>query len=135
MLECSDFLNVKSSGEVQFLRNAKYQRGPYNLIVLTWFIKEWLDATNTTQADLVRLTDYPKAKVSDLVNGKQRYNEDIINDIAKALNIYPYELLMSPEKAMAQRRLAAAIEQFVPIPHGGTAGDHPAEKPAHRKAS
>lgn len=112
-----------SSPDVRFIGNAKYERVSYNLIVLTWFIKEWLEATNTTQADLVRLTDYPKAKVSDLVNGKQRYNEDIINDIAKALNVYPYELLMHPERAFAARRLAQAVEQFIPIQRGGTAGD------------
>jgi hypothetical protein len=73
-------------------------------------------ATETSQADLVRLTDYPKAKVSDLVTGKQRYNRDILNDVAAALNLYPYELLMPPEEAMHRRRLVEAVEQFVVVP-------------------
>lgn len=103
--------------------------------MLTWYIKEWLASTHTSQAELGRRTDYPKAKVSDLVTGKQRYNEDIINDVAKALNVYPYELLMHPEDAMRNRRLAEAVQQFVPVPPGGTAGDHPSEKPEQRKAS
>jgi hypothetical protein len=79
------------------------------------------------KADLVRLTDYPKAKVSDLVTGKQRYNRDIMNEIAKALNIYPYELLMSPENAMTLRQMKIAVEQFARVPYGGVAGDFPGE--------
>ena len=101
--------------------------------MLDWYLKEWLEATVTSQAELGRRTDYPKAKVSDLVTGKQRYNRDILNDIANALNLYPYELLMHPDDAMAQRRMATAIEQFVRIPHGGTAGDHPEEQEVRRK--
>jgi plasmid maintenance system antidote protein VapI len=123
MAECSDILNTKSSGGVQFLRNAKYHRVSYNLIVLDWFLKEWLASTNTTQADLVRLTDYPKAKVSDLVTGKQRYNRDILNDISKALNLNPHELLMHPEDAMALRQLRASARQIVRVPFGGTTED------------
>jgi hypothetical protein len=130
MHACSDFLNAKSSDNVRILRNAKYRAVSYNLIV-TWYLKEWLAATGTSQADLVRLTDYPKAKVSDLVRGKQRYNEDI----AKALNLYSYELLMAPEDAMRQRQMLLAVEQFARIPLGGTAGDLPGEKEAGRKAS
>ena len=103
--------------------------------MLDWYLKEWLAATETSQADLCRLTDYPKAKVSELVNGKQRYNRDILNDISKALNIYPFELLMHPEDAFQQRRMAQAIEQFRPIQHGGSAVDLPEEKPHRRKAS
>lgn len=101
--------------------------------MLDWYLKEWLEATDTSQAELCRLTDYPKAKVSDLVTGKQRYNRDILNDIASALNLYPYELLMPPEDAYAQRRMMKALEQFVKIPHGGTAGDLPGEKEERRK--
>jgi hypothetical protein len=122
-----------SIGDVRICGNARYRRVSYNLIVLDWYLKEWLKATDTSQAELVRRTDYPKAKVSDLVTGKQRYNRDILNDIATALNLYPYELLMHPDDAFAQRRMVSAIEQFVRVPYGGTAGDHPSEKPERRK--
>jgi plasmid maintenance system antidote protein VapI len=125
--QCSDFLNKSRGVDVRVLGNARYWRGPYNLIVLDWYLKEWLAATQTSQADLVRLTDYPKAKVSDLVTGKQRYNRDIMNEIAKALNIYPYELLMSPENAMTLRQMKIAVEQFARVPYGGVAGDMPGE--------
>jgi transcriptional regulator with XRE-family HTH domain len=126
---CSAFLNPKSIADVQVLRNASAGGVLYNLIVLfDWYLKEWLKATATTQADLVRLTDYPKAKVSDLVNGKQRYNRDILNDIAQALNIHPSELLIHPEDAMAQRRLRRAAEFIVRLPSGVVVDPGEAEK-------
>lgn len=95
--------------------------------MLDWYFTEWLAATNMTQADVVRATGYPKAKVSDLATGKQRYNRDILNDVAKALNIYSFELLMDPEDAMAYRRMKRSAEHWVRVPFGGTAGDHPDE--------
>jgi transcriptional regulator with XRE-family HTH domain len=116
------------------LGNAKYRRVSYNLIVLDWYLKDWLKSTGTSQAELGRRTDYPKAKVSDLVTGKQRYNRDILNDVARALNIEPYELLMHPADAMAQRRIRAAAKEIVKVPFGGTAGDLPEEVEAPRKA-
>ena len=125
---CSAFLNPVSSGAVQFLGNAKYRRVSYNLIVLDWYLPDWLKSLQVSQADLVRLTDYPKAKVSDLVTGKQRYNRDVLNDVAAALNIYPYELLMSPDDAMAQRRMRTVAQEIVSIPFGGTAGGEIAPK-------
>ena len=128
MSECSDFLNTKSSEAVQFLRNAKRPPVSYNPIVLDWFLRDWLAATDTSQADLVRATDYPKAKVSDLVGGKQRYNRDIVNDVSRALNIEPFELLMHPEDAMAMRRMRQAAETIVRVPFGGIATDHPDEQ-------
>lgn len=134
-MECSDFLNTKSRGGVQFLRNAKYRRVSYNLIVLDWYLSDWLKSLAVSQADLVRLTDYPKAKVSDLVTGKQRYNRDILNEIAKALNLYPYELLMPPDEAMARRQMLKAAEVFARVPFGGVAGDLPARPVKQRKAS
>jgi transcriptional regulator with XRE-family HTH domain len=95
--------------------------------VLDWFLKEWLAATGTSQAELGRLTDYPKAKVSDLVTGKQRYNRDVLNDVAKALNIHPHELLMHPEDAMALRQMRASARRIVGVPFGGVAGEEPEE--------
>jgi transcriptional regulator with XRE-family HTH domain len=103
--------------------------------VLDWYLKEWLKATGTSQADLVRLTDYPKAKVSDLANGKQRYNRDTLNDIAKALNIYPFELLMDPADAMAQRRMRTAAEQIARVNFGGAAIDVEDLKTHSRKSA
>jgi hypothetical protein len=133
MSSCSAFPNSKSIPVVGFSRNAKYTCVSYNLIVLDWYLSDWLATLNVSQADLCRSTDYPKAKVSDLVTGKQRYNRDILNDIANALNLYPYELLMHPSDAMSQRRIRAAAQEIVSVPFGGTAGDWPGEKDATRK--
>jgi transcriptional regulator with XRE-family HTH domain len=130
----SDFLNQKSIGSVQVLRNARYRRLPYNLIVLDWYLNEWLETLQVSQAELGRRTDYPKAKVSDLANGKQRYNRDILNDIAHALNVQPFELLMHPADAMAQRRIRKLAEEMVQIPHGGTVVDLEDRETETRKA-
>jgi transcriptional regulator with XRE-family HTH domain len=134
MRVCSDNLNTKSSEAVQFIRNAKYRRVSYNLIVLDWYLSDWLKSLQVTQAELGRRTDYPKAKISDLVTGKQRYNRDILNDVAAALNLRPSELLVHPSEAMAQRRIQILAEQMVRIPHGGTAIDLEETEAAARKA-
>lgn len=109
MAMCSDFLNRKSIGVVQIFGNASGAACSYiaNMAArFDWYIQEWMKALDDmSQADLMRLTGYPKAKVSDLVTGKQRYNREILNEIAHALNIRPYELLMHPADAMAIRRV------------------------------
>jgi transcriptional regulator with XRE-family HTH domain len=82
-----------------------------------WHLSDWMDAVDVSQADLVRATGYPKAKLSELTNGVQRYNRDIVNDLAVALNIHPYELLMAPAQAMAFRQYLATAEQIVTLAH------------------
>lgn len=130
----SAFLNSVSIGMVRIIGNARYRRVSYNLIVLDWYFAEWLEATETTQAEVGRRTGYPKAKMSDLFNGKQRYNRDILNDIAAALNIAPHELLMHPADAMAQRRIRQLAEQMVQPSPGGIAVDLEEKEAATRKA-
>ena len=102
--------------------------------MLDWYLNEWLKVLDMNQAELGRRTDYPKAKISDLATGKQRYNRDILNDIASALNITPHELLMSPAEAMYQRRLKRLAEQMVTPEHGGVAVDLEEEAERIRKA-
>jgi plasmid maintenance system antidote protein VapI len=87
-----------------------------------WFLKEWLRATGKKQADVVKDLDWNKAKISLMVNGKQAYTRDDINELAAYLNINPHELLMHPEDAMALRQLRASARQIVSVPFGGTAG-------------
>lgn len=70
-----------------------------------WFLAEWLTTLRMKQARLMEIADWDKRKTSELVNGKQRYNRDIINEAAAALNLQPYELLMHPDEAMAIRRM------------------------------
>ena len=70
-----------------------------------WYLPEWLATVHMRQARLCELTGSDKRKASELVGGKQRYNRDTVNEAAAALNIAPFELLLSPADAMALRRL------------------------------
>lgn len=99
-----------------------------------WYLKQWLASKRMSQADLVRETDYPKAKVSDLVTGKQRYNRDILNEVAKALKLEPFELLMHPADANAYKQLRVAAKEMVKLPFLGEASGGEVEEEV-RKAS
>lgn len=74
-----------------------------------WYLKQWLDALNKKQSDIVRDLDWNKAKVSLTASGKQAYDRDDVNAIADYLHLRPYELLMHPDDAMALRRLRAEM--------------------------
>lgn len=70
-----------------------------------WFLKQWLDHLRVKQAALSRLTGWDKRKTSYLVNGKQPFNREDVNQVCRALSIAPFELLMHPEDAFALRRM------------------------------
>lgn len=133
-MQCSGIPNESQQPIVRFFRNAPRHRVRYIPNVADWYLKEWLATLRKTQAFLVRETDYPKAKVSDLVTGKQRYNRDILNDVAKALNLQPFELLMHPADANSLKRLRVVAKEMVDVPFLGEAGDDLADT-AERKHS
>ena len=70
-----------------------------------WYLPQWLGTLHVRQADLERLTGWDKRKASFLMNGKQPYKRETVNEAARALNIEPFELLMHPIDAFALRRL------------------------------
>lgn len=70
-----------------------------------WFLRQWVETLHTTQAELERRTGWDKRKASHLMNGKQPYKRDTVNEAAKALSVEPFELLMHPDDAFALRRL------------------------------
>lgn len=72
-----------------------------------WFLREWLAYYGKRQSDLVRDLDWNKARVSLMIRREQQYTRDAVNEVAEYLNIAPHELLMSPDDAMALRRLRA----------------------------
>jgi hypothetical protein len=85
-----------------------------------WFIREWMTACGVRfpHAFLQEKLDYSDGKASNVLTGKKRYDRDIMNEVADALNIQPYELLMHPEEAMAlrkQREAALAIANQQPV--------------------
>lgn len=70
-----------------------------------WYLTDWMASLDVTQAALCRATGFSKAKMSELVNGISRYNRDVVNSIADAMHVRPYELLMHPDDANAIRRM------------------------------
>lgn len=69
-----------------------------------WYLAEWLGSLGVTQTELSDATGFGKSKVSELVNGKWHYRRAIVNAVAAALNVEPFELLMHPDRAMSYRR-------------------------------
>lgn len=78
----------------------------------SWFIKEWMDSLGVTQAEMIRRTDWSKASASQIYNGIQDYSPRIVSEAAKALNLEEYELLMTPDRAAAFRRLRETAIQI-----------------------
>lgn len=106
-----------------------------------WYLAQWLVSLQMKQADLERTTGWDKRKASHLVNGKQPYKRDTVNEAARALHIEPFELLMHPDDAFALRRMRdgairIAAEKTTPwrgfpAEDDGSTGD----KPDRRRAS
>lgn len=89
-----------------------------------WYLAEWLKACQKKQADVVRELGWNKAKISLMVNGKQAYTREEVNELAAYLNIDPHELLMHPDKAFRIRRLQ---DDLIHLAHEREEGE--AEKP------
>jgi plasmid maintenance system antidote protein VapI len=92
-----------------------------------WYLAEWAEVLEKSQADAVRELGWAKATASALWNGKQRYTQDLVDEVSAWFNIRPYELLMHPAEAMSLRQVresAARIAtiQGVPTERTGTAG-------------
>lgn len=78
-----------------------------------WFLKEWMAPLDKKQADVVNDLDWNPAKISLMLRGKQPYTRDAVNELSAYLNIYPYELLMHPDDAMAIRRMQDSAFRIV----------------------
>lgn len=102
--KCLDQRNAfgAATGYVCFMANNRHP----------WHLKAWLKRRGKTQADLANDLDMNKAKVSLLVNEKQRYDQEDITVIAEYLKLAPYELLMHPDEADALRRFKSAASDL-----------------------
>ena len=98
---------------------------PARLIGPDWYLAEWMTAKGvTTQAQLGRLTGWGKARCNEVFHGKTEYYRAIVNEVARALRIHPWELLMHPAeanaiKAMRDSALQIAADErstFTPAP-------------------
>ncbi len=72
-----------------------------------WYIREWMAHFGKIQADLEKELEWSKHRASKVYNLHQRYNEDLIEEIAAWLSVRPYELLQHPADVYANRRLIA----------------------------
>lgn len=129
MTTCSHILNGGASGKVRtcaadmrpdrsYNRNMSRRGIPKTPPV--WFLREWMDASGLkgrgAQARMMELTGWTKATMSQLFNGQQDFNSEILRVTAEALNIRTHELLMPPEMAMAQRRLEQHAREIAKEP-------------------
>ena len=83
-----------------------------------WHFREWMRAKGKRQASLVSELGWSKAKAHDVWHGHQRYNRDLVNEIADWLGVHDYFLFMTPRDAAAldalrevARTLVADIEK------------------------
>lgn len=70
------------------------------------YLREWLEYRGLTAEQLALRLDISKGTVSKLENGKQRYNQDILERIAYALNCEVPELYRLPQAPTANELLA-----------------------------
>lgn len=100
-----------------------------------WFIQEWMRSKHVKQADLARLLDWPKAKMNDIYHGRTEYYRGIVNPIATALRVEPWELFMHPEDANALKAMQASALRLVAEKRDAfKPADTPAENPGDRLA-
>jgi len=103
------------------------KRPTSNVIGPDWYIREWMASKRMSQAELGRRTGWAKSRVSEICNGKTDYYREIVNEVARAMEIHPWELLMSPEQANRIKRYRdSAIELAAEEhsePHSQSDGD------------
>lgn len=86
----------------------------------SWYFADHATAHGYRQADAERALGWPRGKINSLWNGKQRYTQETIDEVASWLGIEPYELLMRPEEADAIKQLRAAARAIASAPQPPT---------------
>lgn len=103
---------------------------------VNWYIREWMQTLQVRQAEIVRRTGWSPTTVSLLYNHQQDYSPKIIDELSRALNIAPHELLLHPDDAMAQRQLRGAALTIAADKHRAWRDDSAVEPlPTQRKAN
>jgi transcriptional regulator with XRE-family HTH domain len=77
-----------------------------------WYLSEWAQRLGVRQKDAVDKLGWSKAQASDLFTGKQRYTQDLVDEVAHWLQLAPYELLMHPADALAIRSMQASAARL-----------------------
>ena len=60
------------------------------------FLKEWREHAGMSQSALARAIGTVSSRINEGENGRDRYNETLLNRIADALHVEPWCLLMGP---------------------------------------
>ena len=81
------------------------------VIPVTWYLREWMDALEVRQSDMVREAGWSKTTASLLYNCQQDMNVELLKSAAAALKRKPYELLIPPEEAFQIIRHRQEIER------------------------
>lgn len=90
-----------------------------------WYLQEWAAELGKKQADLVSDLGWLKNAAHRIWHGKQPYRRDILNQVARWLNIEPFELLMPPKEALSLRRLRESAAAIVAASSAGVLASTP----------
>src|SRR4051812_15514713 len=74
-----------------------------------WYLQEWMKTLRVSQARLAKRLDWSVSTMNDVYHGRTSYYRQILNQVASALHVQPFELLMHPDDAMAYRRMSQAL--------------------------
>jgi plasmid maintenance system antidote protein VapI len=92
---------------------AKKKSTPPRQLSHHWYLAEWAERVGVRQVDAIKKLGWSKAQASDLFTGKQRYTQDLIDEVSAWLQLTPYELLMKPEDAYAIRAMRDSAARIV----------------------
>lgn len=96
---------------ISYHPNMARKREPVQVVGPDWHLSEWMKTLKMKQADIIRETGWGKATMSDIVAGRTSYYRQIVNELARALKIEPWELLLPPEEVFHIRRLRQAVDE------------------------
>jgi hypothetical protein len=85
-----------------------------------WFLREWAAYRGKRQADMARDLNWSKNKANIVWHSQQDYKRGVVNELARWLEIEPFELLLRPDEAMALRQMRESAMQIAKGPAIGT---------------
>lgn len=117
---------------------------------LRWFLREYRRLRGWTQEELSERSGIPRSRISELEKGTERYNQDVLEALARALSapedpVSPGDLLDRDPHAPApvtriwdripetQRAQARRVMESFTADRTGEPGPAPAPKPKRKK--
>lgn len=79
--------------------NMARKKLPADYVGPDWYLIEWMRYYGKSQSFMAKAIGVSESTMSDICNGRTSYYRALVNDLASALNVQPYELLMPPDKA------------------------------------